>query len=203
MNGSTIKSPAHNREGRPVAAIVALDPAYSGDMGIAILVRPPSTANGLAIHSWRSAPPLSVATQRWVGERVSEVCRPGERIVLVTESDAFGGQAVARKLGIGVGSIEGLLLDLNAMDPDSRVDVSQGTWRKVIRLADGSRAKKGLGREALKAMARAYVLERFEVSMPEHAAEAVGVGCWYDSVQGEWGKHVRPVPVTPTGMRKR
>jgi hypothetical protein len=190
--------------GKPVAAIVALDGAYSGNAGIAVLTRP--EPGGSFVHAYRDAPLLNVATQRWLGDQVNAVCRPGERVVLVAEQDAFGGMGVARKLGIGIGSVEGLLIDLNAMEEDTRVDVTTTTWRTVVELRDGTRIAKGGGRPRAKALAIAYVNERFGLALQGNnvnAAEAICIGCWYDREHPEWGTHVRPVPATPTGMRPR
>lgn len=197
-------SPAYHVRGKPIAAVVALDAAYSGRAGVAILTR--SEPGGPFVHAYRDAPLLNVATQRWLGDQVNAVCRPGERVVLVAEQDAFGGMGVARKLGIGIGSVEGLLIDLNAMEEGTRVDVTTTTWRTIIELADGTRVVKGQGRTRAKGLAIAYANERFGLSLEGdnmNAAEAICIGCWYDREYPEWGRHVRPIPATPTGMRPR
>lgn len=144
---------------------------------------------------------LGVGIYRWLGDTLASVCRPGERVVLVTEADAFGSLTVARQLGIAVGVVEGLLLDLNALDPDTRVDVRTATWRQVL---GKLKPHKGAGRAAQKAAAVAWVKATHGVEMPHDAAEAVCIAEWWARAHAEsWGRHVRPTPVTPTGMRKR
>lgn len=210
---TVIKASRHNVPGRPIAAVVGLDAAYSGPAGLSVLARKPDGAVFLA--GWRTGSLREVGTYRWLGDVLGgseAVCRPGERVVLVAESDAFGGMAVARKLGRGVGAIEGLLLDLNATDPDSTVDVTTTTWRTAIRLADGRGCPKGIGRVVAKQRAIEFVEERYGVAgMPVDAAEATCIATWWsdrDIAQAAergrtaWGLHSRPVPCTPTGLRR-
>lgn len=182
-------------EARPVAAIVGLDPAYSGPTGLSVLVR--TKDGGVKLHAHGSFPALELGIQRWLPDVVAQVCRPGERVVLVSECDAFGGHAVARKLGIGIGVVQGLLTDLNAIDPDSRVDVSQGTWRKLM-----PGFKHGMGRAAAKACAIKWVESTYKVTMPADEAEAVVIASWYSKKNPKWGLHTRPIPPTPTGLKK-
>lgn len=202
----TIKAALHCLPNRPIAAVVGLDPAYSGNAGLAILVRPqlPSGAGLATLHAYRSCKLLDVATQRWLGDTIAEVCRPGECVAFVCESDAFGGHAVARKLGIGIGIVQGLLLDLNATDPDGRVDVATSTWRTVVKLPRGrGRIVKGEGRALAKARAVAFAEYRFGLTgMPVDAAEAACIAEWWSINNPTWGTHVRPRVSTPTGLKR-
>ena len=188
-----------------VAAVVGLDPAYSGPLGLAVLTKPGKELP--VVHANGTFAAMELGIQRWLGDVLSAVCRPGERVVLVAEQDAFGGCGVARKLGIGIGIVHGLLLDLNALEPSygerGRIDVQSSTWRSV--LPRGARHPKGSAKErraALKAAAVAYVLERFGLNLPSDAAEAVCIATWWSEQHPTWGTHVRPIPPTPTGLKK-
>jgi hypothetical protein len=177
--------------------VFGFDPAYTGPCGIAILTRPTPDVVPI-VHAHRSCQITDVATTRWLGDKVSEVCRPGERIVFVTEDTAFGGHAVARMLGIAVGIVEGLLVDLNALDPDSRVDVATRTWRAAL-----PGVGNGGGRTAAKQRAVRWVESAYGITMPVDAAEAACIATWWSEDHPEWGTHERPIPVTPTGLRVR
>jgi hypothetical protein len=136
-----------------------------------------------------------VGVYRWLGDQVSEVCLPGERVVLVSERDSFGSLSVARQLGIAIGVVEGLLLDLNALDPDSRVDVPTSTWRAMLGAHKPSFTAdmpKAARRGALKQAAISHVLARFGARLPHNAAEAVCIAEWYDNAHPGWGAHERP-----------
>lgn len=125
---------------RPIVGAVCLDPAYAE-----------SSRSGVAVGRWGETPVSTgrdVFTHwffRWLGDAVVATCRPGERLVLVTESTAFG-PSIARKLGMACGCVEGLLIDLNAVEPRTRVDVSERVWRKQLGFD-------GVGRTALKRQA--------------------------------------------------
>lgn len=140
---------------------------------------------------------MSVESQRWLGDRVSEVCRPGERVVFVAENTAFGGHAVARKLGIGVGVVEGLLLDLNAIDPDSRVDVATNAWRAAT-------SGNGGGRDRAKRRCVAWARAMYGLAEDPavDAAEAIGIATWWSNANPGWGSHVRPIPALPRGIKR-
>lgn len=208
---------------RPVAAIIAQDPAYSGPSGLAVLVRGPvvpqpakkrrgvdlpplAHAQGVYLHAHWNAPVLTAAAMRWVGERCAEVCRPGERLVFAAEATVFGGRSVCRKLGIGVGAVEGLLVDLNAIDEESRVDWSVQSWRAACGIP------KGLGRKRAKLRAIKEAKRLFGVELYDDEAEAALIG-WAthraledDAAKrgaGRWGLHERPVPSLPTGLKVR
>lgn len=110
---------------------------------------------------------------------MSELTPAGSRAVLVVESDAFG-PSVARKLGIAIGAVEGLLIDINAIVPGTRRDVASVTWRKAT-LPAGTR---GEGRAAAKraavGRATAMLKERYgiAVDLPVDAAEALLILEW-------------------------
>lgn len=214
---------------RPVAALVGLDPAYSGPAGLAVLVRgasmpaterpkqrkaraawtqtPEAHQEGVYLHAHRNAPVLTAAAMRWVGERCAEVCRPGERIVFASEATAFGSKSVCRKLGIGVGAVEGLLVDLNAIDEESRVDFAAKTWRSLAGIAAGG------GRLKLKERAIRRAEELFGVvGLYDDEAEAACIAWALHRLMTEdstkrkltaWGLHERPTPSMPNGMGKR
>ncbi len=178
---------AHNRPGRPIAAVVGFDPAYTGPCGFGILTRPDPDKQPV-LHSHRTCQITEVATTRWLGDQLSEICRPGERVLFVTESTAFGGHAVARMLGIAVGYVESVLTDLNAMDPDSRVDVATRTWRAGIGIGNGG------GRAAAKRRAIAWVEAAYGLTLPVDSAEAVCIASWWSEANPSWGTHSRPTP---------
>lgn len=213
---------------RPVAAILGMDPAYSGPAGLAVLVRgpvleavpkprsrklakdyvpvPEAHQQGVYLHAHRNAPVLTAAAMRWVGERCAEVCRPGERIIFASEATVFGGRTVCRKLGIGVGAVEGLLIDLNAIDEESRVDLQVKSWRSACGIPSG------LGRQRAKQRAIKRAAELFGVEgLYDDEAEAACIA-WAthlayarDACQRDtpcWGMHERPVPSMPTGLGK-
>lgn len=162
---------------RPIVGAVCLDPAYaeSSRSGVAV-GRFDQGENRLA--DWYKGPisgSFDVFTHRffrWLGDAVVSVCQPGERLVLVAESTAFG-PSIARKLGMACGCVEGLLIDLNAVEPRTRVDVSERVWRRKLGFD-------GVGRTALKRQA----LERARDIKPglrdsEHdEAEALCIWLW-------------------------
>ncbi len=152
---------------RPVVAIVGLDPSYSKDGAGGLCVLP---VDGRPLHH-RQSRIIDTACARWLGDAVAGVCAPGTRCILVAESTAFGGAGVARKLGMSVGAIELLLLDLNAIEQDTRIDVATNTWRTELR-------KKLKGAEAWKKAARDYVRKRFGIEMKTDEAEATVIACW-------------------------
>lgn len=131
---------------RQVAAVVWVDPSTeTGRTGIAVCAINATGDEPTAIYAY-GGPPMSTVTFRWLGETVAAVCGQGERVILGAEQDAYAG--VARALGVTVGALEGLLLDLNAVAAGSRVDVQSVTWRNGA----GIRAR---GRPAKKAQALA------------------------------------------------
>lgn len=210
---------------RPIAGILGMDPAYSGPAGLAVLVRgpvleatvkprgkaakdyvpvPEAHQQGVYLHAHRNAPVLTAGAMRWLGERAAEVCRPGERLLFATESTTFGGRDVCRKLGIGVGAVEGLLVDLNAIDEESRLDWACQSWRSACGIP------KGLGRKRSKLKAIKRAQELFGVELYDDAAEAACVA-WatHSALEADalkrglvsWGLHLRPIPSMPNGMR--
>ncbi len=152
---------------RPIVAIVGLDPSYAKDGAGGLCVLP---VDGRPLHH-RQSRIIDTATARWLGDAVAGVCRPGERCILVAESTAYGGAGIARKLGMSVGAIELLLLDLNAIEPDTRIDVATNTWRTELK-------KRLKGREAWKKAARDYVRARFGLEMRSDEAEATVMAAW-------------------------
>lgn len=104
---------------------------------------------------------------------------------------------MARKLGIGVGVVEGLLLDLNALDSDSRVDVATSTWRAAT-------SGNGGGREAAKRRCVAWARKLYGLSEDPtvDAAEAMGIATWYSNEHPDWGTHERPRVALPRGVRR-
>lgn len=145
---------------RAIVGVVGHDPARTGPCGLAILAHP--TLKPGRPPMVRQGPVMSQATFKWLGEAVADLCRPGERVLLVCESDAFG-PSVARALGMSVGAVEALLLCINAIEPETRVDVSQATWRRAVL------PKLPRGRDALKAAAVRECRRRY--SMPGLGAD--------------------------------
>lgn len=167
---------------RPIVGAVVLDPAYSGP-------------SGLAVGRWDTTPAswqgdiLTTGATRWLGDAVTDVCRPGERLVFVAESSAFGGFGVARMLGIAVGAAEGLLIDLNAIEPRTRVDVAAQTWRAALGIRVPRKGVRGqlARRQALKlqAVERARDIDPHITLREVDRAEALAIWTWA-------GKAVRP-----------
>ena len=163
---------------RPIVGVVALDPAgETGDCGLVVWGRDAwrdsshvdEAVRRASQPAWWVGNPMSVAAFQWLGTEVAGLCPQATRVLLVAESDAFG-PSVARKLGIGIGGLQGLLLDLNAISVRSRVDVASVTWRAAV----GVRAS---GRDGLKArackLAAPFVGGKL---IPDHAAEALQIG---------------------------
>lgn len=156
---------------RPVVGVVWCDPSVPGSA---------KGQTGLAVYgweakvpSWYSGVPISQEAFRWLGRRVARICKRGERVLYAAEKDAFG-PSVGRGLGISVGVFEGLLVDLNAIATDTRLDIASVTWRRGA----GVDAK---GRDAVKAqavkLARAQLGPR-ATGITDHAAEAVLAATW-------------------------
>lgn len=166
-------------EDRPVVGVVSLDPAYAGPAGIVVrsTLEPPRAA------LWTRAMPVrSTRLFRELGDALVAICRPGERLAFVAERDAFG-PSVARKLGIATGIVEGLLVDLNAVAPESRVDVASHVWRKVLGRGAAERVgayktatarRKAWKREAVGWAQRVHGLE-----LGPDAAEALAISEWW------------------------
>lgn len=165
---------------RPIVGVVGMDVAYSGKSGFCVLPHP-VLKPGFALQ-WREGLSITEATSTWLGEACASLCRPGERLLFVAEADAFGGQAVARKLGMAVGAIEGLLLDLHAIEPDTRIDAYQATWRRAtltVPATPGGKVRPlPRGRATLKRAAIAEAERRYGIRMPEHAAEGTLIATW-------------------------
>jgi hypothetical protein len=147
---------------RPIAGVVGLDPAVRGDLGLAVWA-----CGADAPLDWYAGKAFDSCTTLWLGSAVSRLCQPGERVVFAAESNAFGAR-VSRALGRAVGSIEGMLVDINAMTPGTLVDVSAYTWREDAGIANVK------GRTALKAAAVEAALPwaTMATGMPVDAAEA-------------------------------
>lgn len=174
-------------DARPVVGAASIDPAYSGPCGL--VVRRWSTGTGLLdAGSCIALPVRSPKLFRWLTEAVAKVCRPGERLAFIAEADAFGGHAVARKLGIAIGIVEGTLVDCNAVAPESRVDVYTSQWRSVLgraRLAKVEQLKsRPARRKALKAAAVDWARETFGVELAPDAAEALAINVWAERKLG-------------------
>lgn len=155
---------AHARDcsTRPIAAVVGMDPAYKGDAGLCVW-----RVGADAPHEWYSGPAIDARTFMWLGNRVAEVCEPGTRVVLAVESNAYG-SGIARQLGRAAGAIEGLLVDLNAIESGSVIDVAASEWRRAAGLEGVT------GRAALKraAVNKAAEYAGSATGMDHNAAEA-------------------------------
>lgn len=159
---------------RPIVGVVAQDPALEGPCGLTV-------RRWDAVPECVSIPVRSVAVFRWLGDAVARACRVGERLAFVTERDAFG-PSVARKLGIAVGIVEGLLVDLNAVEAESRIDVVSAHWRTVL----GKPTKDTIEampaprrRAAWKAAAVAWAQREFGLELTHDAAESLAISEWY------------------------
>ncbi len=166
---------------RPIVGGVSIDPAYSGPCGLA--VRRWSTGGGELDRVHVIALPVrSLKLFRWLGDAVCSIVRPGERLQFIAEADAFGGHAVARKLGIAVGIVEGTVVDLNAVPPGDRLDVTTKQWRTVLgrrRLDAVERLKSAtVRRKALKEAAVDWAREEFGLELVADAAEALAINEW-------------------------
>lgn len=170
---------------RPIVGAVVLDPAYVGPAGLAV------GRWGTSPASWQGDIFTTSAT-RWLGDAVCAVCKPGERLVLVAEASAYGGFGIARMLGIAVGVAEGCLIDLNAVEPRTRVDVMAQTWRGGlgIRLPRGGGGAKATRRAGLKlqAVERARDIDPGITMRDVDRAEALCIWTWANLQP--WGKAV-------------
>jgi hypothetical protein len=144
---------------RPVAGVVALDPAVRGDLGLCVWPR-----GADAPLDWYAGRAFDHRTTMWLGTTVARLCTPGTRVIFTAESNAFGAR-VSRALGRAVGCIEGLLVDINAMAPGTLVDVSAYTWRAHAGIAHVK------GRASLK-KAAVEAAALWAPGMPVDAAEA-------------------------------
>jgi hypothetical protein len=172
------------RDERPVVGVVFMDPAgVTGTCGLAVVSGhiPSDPAWGALVDVPHYAgPPCDQRTFRWLADAVSKLCRPAApglpygRVIFAAEQDAFG-PSIGRKLGIGIGAIEGTLVDINAIPVNSRVDVSSVTWRRLAGMP-ARQGRKGYKERAI-AMAKPYV---GGVDIDGNAAEAVlgGLAVW-------------------------
>lgn len=172
---------ALTQDPRPIVGGVSVDPAYSGPCGLA--VRRWTTGGGhLDVTHVIALPVRSLKLFRWLGDAVCSIVRPGERLQFIAEADAFGGHAVARKLGIAVGIVEGTLVDLNAVPAGDRLDVTTKVWRTILgraRLARVERLKSAKARrKALKDAAIDWAREEFGLELTADAAEALAINEW-------------------------
>lgn len=158
---------------RPIVGAVALDPAYVAATGFAVgRYDEPSR-----LRSW-SGSWCSPVTYRRLGDAVVEMCRPGERLELVVENTAYGAK-VARMFGIVIGAVEATLLDLNAVEPNTRIDVGAGKWRTGLGIT-------GRGRAELKKAAILYARDVYPHvdGRDDNEAEAVCIFLWAMSGHG-------------------
>jgi hypothetical protein len=179
------------RDERPVVGVVFMDPAgVTGTCGLAVVsgAEPYVRVDGDYIElapryapvPHYAGPPCDQRTFRWLADEVSKLCRPAApglpygRVIFAAEQDAFG-PSIGRKLGIGIGAIEGTLVDINAIPVNSRVDVSSVTWRRLAGMP-ARQGRKGYKERAI-AMAKPYV---GGVDIDGNAAEAVlgGLAVW-------------------------
>jgi hypothetical protein len=164
---------------RVVVGSIAVDPAHSGPCGLSV---GRWGGKGFEVVHSTALQVRSMRLFRWLGEAITACVRPGERLLFAAEADAFGGHAVARKLGIAVGIVEGTAVDLNAVAPESRIDVFTRQWRRVLgtkRLAACATHKtKAARRRALKAAAVDWALEKFGLELEPDAAEALAINEW-------------------------
>lgn len=117
-------------EDRPIAAIVACDPAGTrGQLGLAVGRTEPAVA-----PYWAAAGGHPHAMVDWLVTQLGKLqLQPGVRVLFVAEADAFRSYHVARELGIGVGYVEGWLVDTHHIPANSRVDVPSSAWRQAHR----------------------------------------------------------------------
>ncbi len=157
---------AITNDDRPIVGVVGMDAAgETGVCGLCVV-----SLDG-KYREWYAGPPVDARTFRWLGERVAKLCAPGERVVMVAEMDAFG-PSIGRKLGIGIGAIQGLLLDLNAIAPLTRVDIASVTWRGSAGI------KRGMGRAEAKRAAIAAAVPIIGFETYADAAEAIHIAEW-------------------------
>jgi hypothetical protein len=127
-------------------------------------------------------PVRSVRLFRELGDAVVEACPPGCRLAFVAERDAFG-PSVARKLGICIGIVEGLLVDMQAVAAESRIDVTSSQWRRVFHAEERRRVEalktSTARRKAWKALAVAWAQQRFGLELGPDAAEALAISEWF------------------------
>lgn len=157
---------AYSADDRRIVGVVGLDPSLRGSLGLCVW----RLDDDAPLAYWSGPAPLvcgGFATTAWLGSQVSRSCEPGERLVLAAESNAFGAR-VGRALGRVVGSVEGLLLDLNAIAPETLVDVAAYTWRHAAGIAT-IRGRARLKEAAVDAAAR---YSAAATGMPHDAAEA-------------------------------
>jgi hypothetical protein len=173
---------------RPIRLIVALDPAYTGPCGVCALPLGGDLAPDYSgAYHWQGVM-LREASFRGIADAVAERLNPGERALFVTESDAFG-PSVARKLGMSTGALEGLLIDIGAMQEGTRLDVSQATWRRGILPRPIP-----VGRTKLKRAAMKYAAELYQRELRADEAEAALIAAYIARVLpgldlgGDWGK---------------
>lgn len=164
---------------RPIAGVVWCDASVPGSLkgktGLAvapIIQGMKAWVPGGHDPLWMSGAPMSQVTFRWLGDAVSRVCGKGERIIFAAESDAFG-NGIGRGLGLAIGAMEGLLIDLNAVTPGTRLDVASRTWRAGAGVT-------AVGRPEAKAQAMLLALRLLGTSegLDHNAAEAVLAACW-------------------------
>lgn len=188
----TMVRAALTADDRPIVGVVGMDAAgETGTCGLCVV-----RLDGVG-REWMAGPPVDARTFRWLGERVARLCAPGTRVVMVAEKDAFG-PSVGRKLGIGIGAIQGLLLDLNAIAPLSRVDIASVTWRGP------SGIPRGLGRAASKAAAIQVALPFTGVPVAADAAEAILIAEWGRRAIAKAAKYAEArAPRTRTGALVR
>lgn len=145
---------------RPIVGVVGMDAAgETGTCGLCVV-----SVEGRT-RDWYAGPPVDARTFDWLGKRVAKLCPPGTRVIMFAESDAFG-NGNGRKLGIGVGAVQGLLLDLNAIAPLSRVDLASRTWRAHAGITV-------VGRAECKAAAVKKAYPYVGATIPADGAEAV------------------------------
>ena len=167
---------------RPVVGVVAMDPAYSGNTGLVVRAKDLKAGE---VHTGRlfpfCLPVRSTRLFRELGDAVVAVCPPGSRLDFVVEENAYRG--VARKLGIAIGIVEGLLVDCGAVAPESRIDVTTKQWRRVLGrevAARIERIKTQAGRRAAwKAAAVRWALDKFGLELEADAAEALVISQWW------------------------
>lgn len=180
---------ALSADDRPIAGVVFCDPSVPGSLkgktGIAVVgigVQVDHYVVG-ASPKWMSGAPMSQVTFRWLGDAVSAICGKGERIIFAAESDAFG-NGIGRGLGLAIGAMEGLLIDLNAVTPGTRLDVASVTWRAGAGVSAAVKANPDpelSGRENAKAHAvrmATVLLNGITPGLDHNAAEAVLAACW-------------------------
>lgn len=158
------------QDSRPISTILSLDPG---------------TVAGIAIRGMGSGAPevyegsvYDRDTYSWITQRLSRYSVPEQRTLFVVENNAYGGLHIAKSLGKCIGVVEGLLLDIGAIQSDEDVvEVAAVTWRPQ-EVLDAAESAAGDRRKALKKAAVRVVFDRYKLALGPDGAEAVLINDW-------------------------